>query len=191
MARAFSGKVKIGLSMDTNALRNATTRMGRAIRQASNEACQATARELSQIAVTELVDIMETQRYKFRWPPLKPRYLRWKIRHGLDPRILIATGFYKEHITSWKDNRAKGTAARYVYGLRPTHQHPNAKMPLHRLALIHEYGAPTVNIPPRPLWRPFARNLIRRRALHRDLFQKHFAVSWKRVASKYLAGARR
>lgn len=34
------------------------------------------------------------------WSPLKPPYLRWKIRHGFSPAILIRTGAMRDSYTS-------------------------------------------------------------------------------------------
>lgn len=34
------------------------------------------------------------------WAPLSPRYLRWKIRNGFDPRILHKTGALRADMTS-------------------------------------------------------------------------------------------
>ena len=99
----------------------------------------------------EAVEILDEQAYA--WKPLKEAYVDKKIRVGLDPRILIATGFYQRHITWGK--RPNGTIWVGVEDV----EHPDADMSLVRLARIHEFGLG--NVPARPLWRPLLSKYVR------------------------------
>lgn len=38
--------------------------------------------------------------YSRKWKPLEPNYLRWKIKHGYDPRRLHQTGAMRDSLTS-------------------------------------------------------------------------------------------
>lgn len=107
--------------------------------------------EVAQQIVDEAIQILDTQKYN--WQPLQEDYLNKKIRVGRDPRILIATGFYQDHI-SW-GHRADGTVWVGVEDVI----HPDADLPLVVLARIHEFGTST--IPARPLWRPLLSKYMR------------------------------
>lgn len=93
--------------------------------------------------VKELKDVLNNQRYN--WAPLRAAYLRWKIDHQLDTRILIATGLYRDSITWWK----KGG---YISVGVPPDKKTKEGVPLWLIAKVHEFGTRT--IPSRPLWRP-------------------------------------
>lgn len=71
------------------------------------------------------------------WAPLSPPYLRWKIKHGFDPRILIQTGemrdSYVSRPMSVEDYRRKEAS----FGS----DDPKAE--------FHQYG--TRNMPARPV----------------------------------------
>lgn len=118
------------------------------------------------------------------WPPLSPRYV--KAMAG-DDRIYYKTGQYEESIGVHRENMYySGSGAfarpRYFVGLPPGVMKIPARfksrrrpISLIRVAQILEQGAPSMNIPPRPLWKPlfdaaggkerikvFARNAIKR-----------------------------
>lgn len=92
------------------------------------------------------------ERQEFRWPPLNPIYLRWKILQGLDPRTLIATGQYVSDISS-----VRLSDKRYGVGTR-TRTHAPSGLPYSQFIRIHEYGLG--NVPPRPHWSPVFREYM-------------------------------
>lgn len=117
------------------------------------------------------------------WPPLSPKYVE---AMGGDDRIYYKTGQYEESIGVHKENMYYTSGAfarpRYFVGLPPgvtkyAARFKSRRKPLSliRVAQILEQGAPSRNIPPRPLWKPlfdaaggkdrikvFARNAIKR-----------------------------
>jgi len=92
--------------------------------------------------VKEAKSVIEEQKYK--WEPLKQDYLDWKVKHGYDPRTLVATGEIKDAI-SW------GVVRGRIWAGLPRRIHTGSGLPLHILGRIHEFG--TASIPARPLWR--------------------------------------
>ena len=52
------------------------------------------------------------------WAPLKPEYRAWKVKHGLSPEILIATGDMRDSLTDrpMQVERYEGRSA--VFGTR-------------------------------------------------------------------------
>lgn len=93
--------------------------------------------------VNEVKETIDLQ--KLDWIPLSTKYLRYKERHNLDTRILIATSFYRDNITWY----VKGGTV--YFGVKDIVHEPSG-MPLPILARIHEFGTSTV--PARPLWHP-------------------------------------
>lgn len=106
--------------------------------------------QIAEEMTQEAIEILEEQRY--RWVKLSQKYLDWKVRKNLDTRVLIATGFYQDHI-SWgiKDDTV-------WFGVEDVTHEPSG-LPLRVLARIHEFGTKT--IPARPLWRPLLSKYIR------------------------------
>jgi len=89
--------------------------------------------------------------------PLSPRYLRRKIRLGLDDRILIATGTYVNNIRVRKDERGR-------YVVSPGSRTEVNGVPLDTLASWLEFGTRnddgSVRMPARPHWRPVWNNFL-------------------------------
>jgi phage gpG-like protein len=131
-------------------------RLGERMSTISEDKVKAAAEEYKKLVLDTLVQ----QRYASRWQPLSERYLAWKKRKKRDLRILIAT---KEYMQSIEVRREEGTAAAgerrifFIVGL-PDKIHQDSKMPIRKLARIHEFGLPATKdhaaIPARPLWRP-------------------------------------
>lgn len=102
----------------------------------------------------EFRDNIYKQRFKLH--PLNPRYLKWKIRHKLDPRILIATKKYVRAIGVKKTKR--GAIIGLVRGTRIDITKTRdgklkiRKIPYTTLARWLEYG--TKRMKARPHWRP-------------------------------------
>lgn len=127
--------------------------------------------EVAKSIAEEAVEILDEQRYA--WQPLNDAYLEGKIKVGRDPRILIATGFYQDHITWGK--RADGTVWVGVEDI----MHPDADISLIVLARIHEFG--TATIPARPLWRPLLSKYVRRTPQFARKYQKEVEKATLRI----------
>jgi hypothetical protein len=97
-------------------------------------------------------------KYKGYWPryPLKMKrlseaYVQDKARGELDPRPLIATGFYLTHIEVKEEVKPTGLLySVYV----PDIVHEPSGLPLKTIVGWLEYG--TATMPKRPHWRPVA-----------------------------------
>ncbi|MBA7707941.1 hypothetical protein ES703_116825 [subsurface metagenome] len=74
------------------------------------------------------------------WPPLKPKTLAAKLKHGLSEKILIRTSHYFQAIT-----HEVTPPFRVDVGVKRGEDAD--------IAAIHEFGAPRAGIPPRPLWK--------------------------------------
>lgn len=89
-----------------------------------------------------------------RWKKLNPRYLKYKIRKGLSPKILKATGKLKDSIKVFE------TETGWFTGISATERYEDGT-PVSLIAYIHEYGSVTRNIPARPLFRPTRRKMLK------------------------------
>ncbi len=127
--------------------------------------------DIAEAMVKEAKEILDSQRYA--WKPLSDAYLDHKIRVGKDARILIATGFYQDHI-AWGRNPDKTIWV----GVEDV-THPDADLPLRVLARIHEFG--TADIPARPLWRP----LLSKYITQKPQFAAKYRKEVEKVAREY------
>lgn len=99
----------------------------------------------------------------FAQHPLTPAYFARKRRAGLDERILIATGWYTDHLRVWRHRSLVNRRERWWrIGFHPTVLARDAKgrrvpITLDRLARVHEFGSAIHRIPARPHWRPHLR----------------------------------
>lgn len=95
------------------------------------------------------------------WPPLSPAYARHKANHGLDPRMLIATGAYVKSIVVRRHGMNAFSVAPSEDPLVDSEGRPTGYT-LTDLGAWLEFG--TVNpdgsqkMPPRPHWRPVLDN---------------------------------
>lgn len=108
---------------------------------------------IAEYYVKELVNAINSQRYKGRWEPLSKDYLDYKIKAGLSPKIWEATSLLKESITYYRSNNS------YVIGINPRKMYPNSKVPLYKVCRWMEFG--TSRMPARPLFLPIKRKLTR------------------------------
>lgn len=90
-------------------------------------------------------------RKAFTHEELDPEYVLRKVREGGDPRPLIDTGFYIEHIEVSETTR--GSKTLWVVGV-PNIIHEPSGVPLPTLVGWLEYG--NARIKARPHWRPVA-----------------------------------
>lgn len=140
--------------------------------QHARVAADAFTREVAEELQAYLVEVIESQRYK--WKPLSEAYKDSKRRKGLDDRIYIATGFFLKSITVWEDKSG------IHVGFEPGTVHPGSGMDIAVLARILEFGSARAQIPARPLWRP-AISAVRRR---RKNLQRRLRISATRAAQE-------
>lgn len=91
------------------------------------------------------------------WRPLSPGYLKYKIAAGLSIKIWEATSFLKNHIKVIKID--DGGDLLYFVGLDDVDKYPGSNVSVGLVGMVLEYGSPSRNIPPRPLFRPTRANL--------------------------------
>lgn len=102
----------------------------------------------------------------FENEPLDPEYKRRKVSLGRDPRVMISTKHYVDGIHVMTIEESNGNArlkvgfddhqmSHDIYD-RPT------STPLYAVAAYNEHGADKVNLPARPHWRPFAKEMKQR-----------------------------
>ena len=86
------------------------------------------------------------QKWKSRWKPLSEKYHGYKLRKGLDTRILLAYHYYVNSITAYR------SGSDWVVGIKPFQKHPKTGIAMEKLAKFLEFG--TRKMPARPHWRP-------------------------------------
>lgn len=103
------------------------------------------------------------------WPPLSPRYAKWKAKHGLDERVLRATGQYVQSIVPRRVGDSYVVSASPNAHVDPRTGKPNPALPMTLLSIYLEYGFDVVGkdgrrhkMPPRPHFRPVYREFQRR-----------------------------
>ncbi len=94
----------------------------------------------------------------FNAAPLSPAYAKRKERLGLDPRVMIATGYYYKEIRVFRRKVSKRAVTLYIghHKRAQARDHKDQRVPilLNTLAAVHEKGSAKMNIPPRPHWGP-------------------------------------
>ena len=96
------------------------------------------------------------ERKPFKHKKLSDSWLAYKVRNKLDPRALIATGFYLKHIKVVV--KAEKNRTIYSVVIPPNIKHKPSGIRLEQLARWLEFGtAGPRKMPPRPHWRPVAR----------------------------------
>lgn len=108
-------------------------------------------RFIADLYVEELVDAINSQRYKSQWEPLTESYLEYKKANGLSTNIWEATSLLKESITFYKSGNS------YVVGVNRSLKYPGSNVPVYKVIRWMEYG--TSRMPARPLFGPVKRRL--------------------------------
>lgn len=115
-------------------------------------------RKIADLYVKELVDAINSQRYKSRWEPLTPEYLEYKRASGLSTNIWEATSLLKESITYYKSGSS------YVVGVNRNLKYPGTNVNVYKVIRFLEFG--TSRMPARPLFMPVKRKLERNMSLY-------------------------
>lgn len=83
------------------------------------------------------------------WAPLSPPYLRWKLRHGFDPRVLHQTGAMRNSFTSRPMSIEKYARHQATFGSDDPkaafHQFGTSKMPQRRILNVTPEFSARVN----------------------------------------------
>jgi hypothetical protein len=82
----------------------------------------------------------------FRFKPLSPRYLLWKIQHGRSEKIFISTAQYVNSI------QVRQVGKNWAVIVPDAMFHGESGMTMRQLAMLLENGSVLKHIPPRPLW---------------------------------------
>ncbi len=95
----------------------------------------------------------------FNATPLSPRYAKLKERLGLDPRVMIATGHYKNSLVVLERRNPDGSMTYYIGHDRLARAvdkdgTPIPGVTLNLIAAVHENGSSKMNVPARPHWKP-------------------------------------
>ena len=109
---------------------------------------EALAREYKKRLLTHI------EKNDLKWKPLKPSYLEWKRKSGLWRKIWKATAQLKGDIEVIK------TPTGWWTGIDGSKKYPNGTS-VALVAMVMEYGSPTMKIPARPLFRPSRRKMLR------------------------------
>ena len=118
-------------------------------------------RAVAEVVRDDLKKRIENQEFRsFREKPLTEKYRVYKAYHGLDDRVMIATGTYVDSIDVIQVNpdTFKIGFEPDMYAVRADGE-VNQDLPLEVLARIQEFGSITANIPARPHWRPTFRRI--------------------------------
>jgi hypothetical protein len=97
------------------------------------------------------------------WAPLRESYREWKRRHGLDERIWIATGQLQNSLRVWKGRYASsfgGMRTGWFAGIPSTVRRKDTGVLMIDVMRSLEFGRPDIGMPPRPLFRPSARQVV-------------------------------
>lgn len=133
-------------------------------------------REVEELAEREraaFVQRIEDQNFQsFDAAPLNSAYLERKIAAGGDPRIMIASGFYKDNIRVFRRVNYDDSITYYV-GFHKRMQARDIagdRVPilLVKIAWIHEKGSAKMNIPARPHWGPHYADMQKRAKADRE-----------------------
>jgi len=136
--------------------------------------------EIAEAMTNEAKEILETQRYS--WQPLSQGYWEWKDRNNLDTRILIATGFYQEHISGGVEG------GKVWWGVEDIVHEPSG-LDLKFLARIHEFGYG--HVPARPLWRPLLSKYIRLSPQFAKRYRREVERAARKAKALHLGSAKK
>lgn len=110
-------------------------------------------RKIANLYVEELVKAIESQRYKGRWEPLSPDYLKYKQEKGLSTKIWEATSLLKDSILVYRSGNS------YVVGVNRNLKYPDSSVYVYEVIRWMEFG--TSRMPARPLFTPVKRRIER------------------------------
>lgn len=109
------------------------------------------AKYIANIYRDQVVEAINSQRYRGTWEPLSPEYAEFKRKKGLSTKIWEATKYLKESIDVWR------LRDYYVVGVKRNVMYPNSKTPVYKVVRWLEFG--TSKIPARPLFMPIKRSI--------------------------------
>jgi len=88
-------------------------------------------------------------------PLLSPMWKAMKKKMGLDPRIWVATGEFKRKLRIIQIRKG------VVFAGATKAKHKSSGKTMEQLAELLEHGDPTKHLPPRPLFGPAARQMLK------------------------------
>ena len=90
-----------------------------------------------------------------KWKELSPKYKAWKTKNGFSEKVWKATGTLKDNIVIFKTESGS-----WYVGIDNGAQYEDGTS-VALVAVVHEYGSPSRNIPARPLFRPTRQKMLR------------------------------
>ncbi len=125
----------------------------------------------------------------FKSVPLNPDYKQWKILHGLDERVMIATGWYISQIKVQHRSTGKYGTMYYVgfdsRALVRDEDGNTIPFTLVSLAWVHEKGSAKAHVPARPHWGPHLAKMTRRAVGLRLRIRQKIVKRWKGALPKF------
>lgn len=103
----------------------------------------------------KIQNAIKTQRFPVRYPPLSPQYLAKKKKQGRKLGFWISSGYLVKGLKYWYVDSEDA----YYIGIPEGIRHPDNKQLLSMILLTLELGSPERNIPPRPLFFPYANSM--------------------------------
>jgi len=136
-----------------------------------------------------VVEIETQDVTSFKTVPLNPDYKQWKILHGLDERVMIATGWYVSQIKVQHKSTGKYGTLYYVgfdnRALARDADGNTVPFTLVSLAWVHEKGSAKAHVPARPHWGPHLMKMKRRAVGLRLRLRQKIVKRWKRALPKF------
>jgi len=114
----------------------------------------------------QVKDIITHQRFKKRWKPLSPAYLRWKVLKGYDTRTWIRTGKLLKAIKAWYNPSRK----LWIIGVSPYTVYDDTGLAVLDVARWMEHG--TSRMPARPVFGPVFSNIEKNIGDFWNLYEK-------------------
>lgn len=127
------------------------------------------------------------------WKPLNPDYFAKKVKLGLDRRTLIASGEYIKNILTTAPIISNNDVTYKVYPSNlpvkasPVNKNPSPSLTYAKLAIEHEYGVQSRNLPPRPHWGPAKTMMAAKSKQLAESMQIEFNKNINTEAKKLLA----
>jgi hypothetical protein len=133
----------------------------------ANEVMEEEVEAFNELELARFVERIERQDFfSFRAIPLNSAYLAKKIAEGADPRVMIASAFYKDNIRIFRRKDGKHQTLYYIGFDKRTHARDlkGRRVPilLVDVAWVQEKGSLKANVPERPHWGPHFQDMHKR-----------------------------
>lgn len=114
-----------------------------------------------------ILHAIKYQKFPKSYPPLSPRYVKYKERNRMKKGFWQATGFSQVNLDYWRLKKGH-----YAIGFKRNLIHPASGTKVYKIHNYVERG--TIKMPPRPLYWPIARSI--QRVIYRIHFRKFMQI---------------